>query len=84
MPATYMKHTHHGATHAYDYGEVERLKKAGWVEAKEPTGAEILAAKRADLIAARKAELAELEAVPVAPADKKPARKKPGPKPKAD
>lgn len=34
---TRMIHPQHGATHAYDHGQIEQLKKQGWsVETDEP------------------------------------------------
>jgi hypothetical protein len=30
MPATRMIHPDHGATHAYDEGEIAKLKAVGW------------------------------------------------------
>lgn len=37
--ATRMVHPLHGATHAYDTGEVDRLKGLGWsVEGEKPAG----------------------------------------------
>lgn len=74
-----MTHPHHGATHAYDYGEIERLKKVGWVEGKEPTAAEINAQKKGVRAAALKAELATLDEAPPVEAPKP----KRGRKPKA-
>lgn len=41
MPAIRMVHQEHGATHAYDEGEIERLKKWGWtVEGEAPKAEE--------------------------------------------
>lgn len=80
----YMTHPEHGAHHASDRGEVEKLEKAGWVKAKEPTAAEIRALKAGANVAALKAQLAEQEAIvatasdgaPVPDAPKRQYRKK--------
>lgn len=45
MSLTYMTHPYHGAMHAGDFGEIERLKTHGWSVAKEPTADEIRASK---------------------------------------
>jgi hypothetical protein len=36
MAATLMTHPQHGAMHAYDSGEIARLKGFGWSVADEP------------------------------------------------
>lgn len=74
----YMTHPKHGAYHATDEGEIERLEKSGWKKSAMPTADEIRAIKRGQLAEGLKAQLAELGEPVVAPA-----RKKPGPKPKA-
>lgn len=64
---TRMVHPQHGATHAYDKGEIERLEKLGWsVEG----AAQAIQWPTNEEVAERLAAIA-------------PARKKPGPKPKA-
>lgn len=85
---TRMVHPLHGATHAYDNGEIERLKGFGWaVEGVTVPAAVLEALTDADaskkmLEAAAKAAMpafkAQVEADVMAVA-----RKKPGPKPKA-
>jgi hypothetical protein len=77
MPLTYMTHPHHGATHAADYGDIERLQKYGWKVTPEPTAAEIFAAKKGIRADALKAELAALDTPVVEHAEpKKPGRPK--------
>jgi hypothetical protein len=71
----YMTHPKHGAYHAQDEGEIERLEKSGWKQSKMPTAAEINAAKAGQRAAVLKAELAALEPVAEAPVKKKPGRK---------
>jgi hypothetical protein len=39
MAATRMTHPQHGATHAYDSGEIARLKGFGWSVGRSPRGA---------------------------------------------
>lgn len=72
----YMTHPKHGAYHANDEGEVERLVKTGWKQSTMPTADEVRASKRGVLAEALKAQLAELGEQVVE-------KKKPGRKPKA-
>lgn len=57
----YMTHTKHGAHHAMDEGEIERLEKSGWKKGEMPTAAEINDGKKAARAATLRAELAALE-----------------------
>lgn len=66
----YMTHPKHGAMHAYDDGEIERLEKSGWKKAEMPTAEELHELKKAQRAAALKAELAELEPVKAKPGRK--------------
>lgn len=79
----YMTHPKHGATFAFDEGEIDRMEKAGWAKASQPTAAEINALKKGARAEVLKAELAALEAKPVVEAPKAASKKKPGPKKKS-
>lgn len=60
----YMTHPKHGAYHASDEGEIERLEKTGWKKGDMPTAEEINDSKKAARAAILKAELATLEEPP--------------------
>lgn len=74
----YLTHPQHGAMHVVDFGEAKKLEASGWVQSKEPTAAEINAAKKAATVARLRAEADALDApaVVVTDAPKRPGRPK--------